>query len=63
VPATAPATAAAPPEPSPAPAVAPPPAPANDTAASLAALDNLRTQNLISDEEYQDKRNEILGRI
>ncbi|HEU5204593.1 MAG TPA: PH domain-containing protein [Candidatus Limnocylindrales bacterium] len=41
----------------------PPPAPANDTASSLAAIDNLRAQNLISDEEYQAKRNEILGRL
>jgi hypothetical protein len=60
------------PDPSPAPAVTPPPAatpppappaPANDTASSLAAIDDLRAQNLISDEEYQAKRNEILGRI
>jgi hypothetical protein len=46
-----------------APPPAPPPAPVSDTASSLAALDNLRAQNLISDEEYQAKRNEILGRI
>ena len=51
---------AAAPTPVPAPTT---PAPANDTASSLAAIDNLRAQNLISDEEYQAKRNEILGRI
>jgi len=47
-----------------APAAAPAPvAPPADTAAALAAIDNLRAQNLISEEEYQSKRNEILGRI
>ena len=68
--------AAAPPETAPAPAnPAPSTTPAaaaatsasavagDDTAASLAAIDNLRAQNLISEEEYQTKRNEILGRI
>jgi uncharacterized membrane protein YdbT with pleckstrin-like domain len=54
-------------EPSAAPAAATAaPAPsgsADDTAAALAAIDNLRAQNLISEEEYQSKRNEILGRI
>jgi uncharacterized membrane protein YdbT with pleckstrin-like domain len=47
-----------------APAAAPAPvaAPA-DTASSLAALDNLRTQGLITEDEYQAKRSEILGRI
>ena len=43
---------------------APAPAPAApDTAAALAALDSLKTQGLITDEEYQAKRSEILGRI
>ena len=47
-----------------APAAAPAPvAPATDTASALAALDNLRTQGLITEEEYQAKRSEILGRI
>jgi Bacterial PH domain/Short C-terminal domain len=55
----APVAAAAPP---PAP-VAAPAAPAADTASSLAALDNLHTQGLITEEEYQAKRSEILGRI
>jgi uncharacterized membrane protein YdbT with pleckstrin-like domain len=67
--------AAAPPETAPAPAAAAPPstptaspapapaAPEQDTAAALSAIDSLRAQNLISDEEYQAKRNEILGRI
>ena len=66
---------AAPPEaaaPAPAPAATPADAPAAapapvaapaDTASSLAALDNLRTQGLITEEEYQAKRSEILGRI
>lgn len=59
--ARAPARAATPAD---APAAAPAPmaAPA-DTASSLAALDNLRTQGLITEEEYQAKRSEILGRI
>ena len=43
---------------------APPPAPAApDTAAALAALESLKTQGLVTDEEYQAKRSEILGRI
>lgn len=59
--ARAPARAATPAD---APAAAPAPmaAPA-DTASSLAALDNLRTKGLITEEEYQAKRSEILGRI
>ena len=32
-------------------------------AAALAALDSLKTQGLITDQEYQAKRSEILGRI
>jgi hypothetical protein len=36
---------------------------ASETAAALAALDSLKTQRLITDEEYQAKRSEILGRI
>jgi len=36
---------------------------ASETAAALAALDSLKTQGLITDEEYQAKRSEILGRI
>ena len=44
----------------PAPAAAPA---ASETAAALAALDSLKTQGLITDEEYQAKRSEILGRI
>jgi ABC-type multidrug transport system fused ATPase/permease subunit len=60
----APATPA-PATPAPAPATAAPaPAPAaSDTASALAALDSLKTQGLITDEEYQAKRSEILGRI
>ena len=54
--ATAPATAA--PAAQAAAAVAP-----ADTASSLAALVNLHTQGLITEEEYQAKRSEILGRI
>ena len=43
---------------------APAPAPAtSDTAAALAALDSLKTQGLITEQEYQAKRSEILGRI
>jgi hypothetical protein len=51
--------------PAPPPATAAPaPAPAaSDTAAALAALDSLKTQGLITDQEYQAKRSEILGRI
>jgi hypothetical protein len=48
------------PAPAPRPASA---APAPDTAAALAALDSLKTQGLITDQEYQGKRSEILGRI
>ena len=55
-----PAAAAAPPPASA--ATAPAPA-APDTAAALAALESLKTQGLITDEEYQAKRSEILGRI
>ena len=44
------------------PAAAPAPA-ASDTAAALAALDSLKSQGLITDEEYKAKRSEILGRI
>jgi len=47
----------------PAAAAAPPAAPAGDTASSLAALDSLRSQGLITEEEYQAKRSEILGRL
>ena len=48
----------------PAATAAPAPAPAApDTAAALAALDSLKKQSLITDEEYQAKRSEILGRI
>jgi len=47
----------------PAAAAAPPAAPAGDTASSLAALDSLRSQGLITEEEYQEKRSEILGRL
>jgi hypothetical protein len=50
--ATPPATAA--------PAVAPA---ASDTASALAALDSLKAQGLITEEEYTAKRSEILGRI
>jgi uncharacterized membrane protein YdbT with pleckstrin-like domain len=71
---TTPTSRASAPQPAPAPSIAaaaaaapsvvsPPPSAGDDTAASLAAIDNLRAQNLISEEEYQDKRNEILGRI
>jgi membrane protein YdbS with pleckstrin-like domain len=43
---------------------APAPAPAtSDTASALAALDSLKTQGLITEQEYQAKRSEILGRI
>ena len=59
--ARAPARAATPAD-DPAAAPAPMAAPA-DTASSLAALDNLRTKGLITEEEYQAKRSEILGRI
>ena len=48
------------PAPAPRPATA---APAPDTAAALAALDSLKTQGLVTDEEYAAKRSEILGRI
>jgi uncharacterized membrane protein YdbT with pleckstrin-like domain len=34
-----------------------------DPAAALAALDSLKSQGLISDDEYAAKRNEVLGRI
>jgi hypothetical protein len=47
----------------PAAAAAPPAAPAGDTASSLAALDSLRSQGLITEEENQAKRSEILGRL
>jgi hypothetical protein len=46
--------------PAPAPAAA---APSADTASSLSALDNLHSQGLITEEEYQAKRSEILGRL
>ena len=52
-----------------APAAVPPPAPATavppaaDTAASLANLTALRDQGLITPEEYEAKRTEILGRL
>lgn len=57
--------AAAAPTPAPAaPAAAPAAAaPSADTASSLAALDNLHSQGLITEEEYQAKRSEILGRL
>ena len=57
--------AAQPPAPpaTPAAAAAPPATPAGDTASSLAALDSLRSQGLITEEEYQAKRSEILGRL
>jgi Bacterial PH domain/Short C-terminal domain len=65
--ATAAAAIGATPAPAPAPrpaTAAPGPAPAaSDTAAALAALDSLKTQGLITDEEYKAKRSEILGRI
>ena len=57
---TAPQPVAATPRASAAPAAVPA---ASDTAAALAALDSLKTQGLITDEEYQAKRSEILGRI
>ena len=57
---TAPQPAAATPAASAAPAAAPA---ASETAAALAALESLKTQGLITDEEYQAKRSEILGRI
>ena len=50
----------------PTPAPAPRPATAAstpDTAAALAALDSLKAQGLITDQEYEAKRSEILGRI
>jgi len=47
----------------PAAAAAPPATPAGDTASSLAALDSVRSQGLITEEEYQAKRSEILGRL
>ncbi len=53
-PAQAPRSATAAPAPAPAP---------SDTASALAALDSLKTQGLITDEEFQAKRSEILGRI
>ena len=62
---TTPAPAPAPPQASPAPATpaqAPVPA-SSDAAAALAALDSLKAQGLVTDEEYQAKRSEILGRI
>ena len=70
-PEAAPAPASPAPSTTSAPAMAPaaaaaastPSASTEDTAAALAAIDNLHAQNLISDEEYQSKRNEILGRI
>ena len=40
-----------------------PGAPSADTATSLAALDNLHTQGLITEDEYQAKRSEIIGRL
>lgn len=56
--------AASPAAASPAATAAPAAAPAApDTAAALAALDSLKKQSLITDEEYQAKRSEILGRI
>ena len=57
---TAPQPVAATPAASAAPAAAPA---ASETAAALAALESLKTQGLITDEEYQAKRSEILGRI
>jgi hypothetical protein len=64
---TAPAPAreaAVQPTPTPAPATPPPATPAaNDPSAALAALDSLKAQGLISDEEYAAKRTEVLGRI
>jgi hypothetical protein len=63
-PAPAPVAAQTPaPAATPAAAAAPPAAPAGDTASSLAALDSLRSQGLITEEEYQAKRSEILGRL
>ena len=59
-PVAAAAPTSAPAAPAPAPAAA---APSADTASSLAALDNLRSQGLITEEEYQAKRSEILGRL
>ena len=56
------APAAAPAAPAAAPA-AQAAAPEADTASSLAALDSLRSQGLITEEEYQAKRSEILGRL
>jgi membrane protein YdbS with pleckstrin-like domain len=57
---TAPQPVVATPPASAAPAAAPA---GSETAAALAALDSLKTQGLITDEEYQAKRSEILGRI
>ena len=63
-PAPAPVAAQTPaPAATPAAAAAPPAAPAGDTASSLAALDSVRSQGLITEEEYQEKRSEILGRL
>ena len=47
----------------PAAAASAPGAPSADTATSLAALDNLHTQGLITEDEYQAKRSEIIGRL
>jgi Bacterial PH domain/Short C-terminal domain len=66
-----PAASAAVPGATPQPVAATPTAPAapasapaaSQTAAALAALDSLKTQGLITDQEYQAKRSEILGRI
>jgi len=42
----------------------PPPAPASpDTAEALRQLDELRAKNLVTDEEYQEKRKAILDRL
>ena len=57
------AAATAAPSSAPAAAASAPGAPSADTATSLAALDNLHTQGLITEDEYQAKRSEIIGRL
>jgi hypothetical protein len=65
----APVEMSAPPAPAPAapPPVAPPPAPAEDEALevtqTLARLADLRDRGAISEEEYQAKKEELLGRL
>jgi hypothetical protein len=45
------------------PAVAPPPSPGDQLAATLESLANLRDKGLITPEEYETKKRELLERM